>query len=233
MLLVVINLLIQTYKNNELTIKYDKLLDFIKKYEREIDNQRVMRHEMKNQLLTIKSKIIDKDDNNSVLGYIDEILADNAKEINHTVYAKLSYLPPNGLKGLFYFKINEAHDRNIKISINISKDIEKSCLSNLNSVMFNQIGKLFGILLDNAIEGAELTNEKKIGIEMYVSNDKINFVISNTYVRVEEKLISRSTKDINRGYGLLLAKAIINSSSKFELETTITEDLYIQKLIIK
>ena len=32
MLLVVINLLIQTYKNNELTIKYDKLLDFIKKY---------------------------------------------------------------------------------------------------------------------------------------------------------------------------------------------------------
>lgn len=236
LLIVIISLLIQAYRNNELTIKYDKLLEFIKKYEVEIDNQRTMRHEIKNQLLTIKSKIIDKDKNSNIINYIDEILEDNSKVINHTEYAKLNYLPPNGIKGLFYFKVSEAFDKNIDVNINISREIEKSVLSNLNSVMFNQVGKLFGILLDNAIEAAEIANDKKIGIEIYLINNEVNFIVSNTYVG--DVLSSRgifpiTTKGESRGHGLLLARAIIGSSNKFKLETTITDELYIQKLIIK
>lgn len=236
MICVLANLLVQSYRNNKLTIKYDKLLEFIKKYEVEIDNQRTMRHEIKNQLLTIKSKIIDKDKNSNIINYIDEILEDNSKVINHTEYAKLNYLPPNGIKGLFYFKVSEAFDKNIDVNINISREIEKSVLSNLNSVMFNQVGKLFGILLDNAIEAAEIANDKKIGIEIYVINNEVNFIVSNTYVG--DVLSSRgifpiTTKGESRGHGLLLARAIIGSSNKFKLETTITDELYIQKLIIK
>ena len=67
LLFIIISVLVQNYRNNELTIKYDKLLEFIKKYEVEIDNQRVMRHEVKNQLLTIKSKLIDKDKNKNII----------------------------------------------------------------------------------------------------------------------------------------------------------------------
>lgn len=235
LLSVVINLLIQSYKNNELTIKYDRLLDFIKKYEVEIDCQRTMRHELKNQLLTIKSKIIDKDNNKNIIGYIDEIIEDNNREINHTVYAKLNYLPHNGLKGLFYFKVSEAIEKGINVNINISKNISDSILSSLNSTTFNQVGKLFGILLDNSIESAEMSNDKKIGIEIYIIDEVVNFVISNTFVGnvTLGGVFTKSLKGENRGHGLLLAKAIIASNDRFHLDTTVTDKLYIQKLSIK
>lgn len=236
LLSVLSSLIIQAYKNNQLMIKYDKLLDFIKKYEIEIDNQRTMRHEIKNQLLTIKSKLIDKDENLSIINYINEIIEDNNKEINHTLYAKFNGLPSNGLKGLFYFKVSEAIDKNIDVSINISKKISGSLLNNLNSVMFNQLGKLFGILLDNAIEASDLSSEKKIGIEIYVEEDRIHFIVSNTYnLKINYRLngLFYSTKGKNRGYGLLLAKTIVNSNNRLSLNTMISDEIFTQELIIK
>jgi len=110
-LIVIISILsysfIQIYKNNQLTEEYDKLLEFIKKYEIEIDNQRILRHETKNQLLTIKSKIIDKDKNEAIINYINEIIKED-KKVKHSEYAKFKSLPSNGIKGLFYFKVSLA-----------------------------------------------------------------------------------------------------------------------------
>ena len=77
LLVVTMHLISQTYRNNSLLDKYDKLLEFIKKYETEIDNQRTVRHELKNQLLTIQSKILDNDKKENIIKYIDEILNDN------------------------------------------------------------------------------------------------------------------------------------------------------------
>lgn len=227
----------QTYKNNELAVKYDKLLDFIKKYETEIDKQRTLRHETKNQLLTIKSKLIDKDKTDNVIKYIDEIINDNDMVICHSEYSRLKYLPSNGIKGLFYFKVSEANDRKISVNINISKEIKNSYISKLSPITFNQLGKILGIFLDNAIEGVELASEKQIGIEMYCNSDEeIIVIISNTYGPVKPKkagVTVMSTKGNDRGHGLLLVRTIIASNKMFENETEITNDLYIQKLIIK
>lgn len=227
----------QTYKNNELAVKYDKLLDFIKKYETEIDKQRTLRHETKKQLLTIKSKLIDKDKTDNVIKYIDEIINDNDMVICHSEYSRLKYLPSNGIKGLFYFKVSEANDRKISVNINISKEIKNSYISKLSPITFNQLGKILGIFLDNAIEGVELASEKQIGIEMYCNNDEeIIVIISNTYGPVKPKkagVTVMSTKGNDRGHGLLLVRTIIASNKMFENETEITNDLYIQKLIIK
>ncbi len=227
----------QTYKNNELAVKYDKLLDFIKKYETEIDKQRTLRHETKNQLLTIKSKLIDKDKTDNVIKYIDEIINDNNMVICHSEYSRLKYLPSNGIKGLFYFKVSEANDRKISVNINISKEIKNSYISKLSPITFNQLGKILGIFLDNAIEGVELASEKQIGIEMYCNSDEeIIVIISNTYGPVKPKkagVTVMSTKGNDRGHGLLLVRTIIASNKMFENETEITNDLYIQKLIIK
>ena len=236
MIYIFIHILLQLYRNNELTIMYDRLLEFIKKYEVEIDNQRTMRHEIKNQLLTIKSKLTDNDSNASIINYIDEIIDDNNKIIKHSEYAKFNYLPPNGIKGLFYFKTSEAISKGIDVSVNIAKDVNDSNLSKLSASMFNQVGKIIGIFLDNAIEGAELADKKKISIEIYVYDNKVAIIIANTYKRIIKNyfgLFPRSTKGENRGHGLLLANAIVSSNMRLKLETTITDLLYIQKLIIK
>lgn len=229
--LVIGNSFMQTYKNNQLMLQYDNLLSFIKKYETEIDNQRTMRHETKNQLLTIKSKIIDKEKPTEIVDYIDTILNDDRK-INHTEYAKLKYLPSNGLKGLFYFKMITAEEKGIHVEVSIAKGIEDGFLSKLDTNNFNQIGKVLGVYLDNAIESAELTEKKSLCIEAFTKTDEVIFVISNTY-DPNVKKIGRSTKGLGRGYGLLLANGIISNNSRLSSSTEVTPEVYIKKLSIK
>lgn len=229
--LVIGNSFMQAYKNNQLMLQYDNLLSFIKKYETEIDNQRTMRHETKNQLLTIKSKIIDKEKPTEIVDYIDTILNDDRK-INHTEYAKLKYLPSNGLKGLFYFKMITAEEKGIHVEVSIAKGIEDGFLSKLDTNNFNQIGKVLGVYLDNAIESAELTEKKSLCIEAFTKTDEVIFVISNTY-DPNVKKIGRSTKGLGRGYGLLLANGIISNNSRLSSSTEVTPEVYIKKLSIK
>lgn len=224
----------QSYKHHELTLKYDKLLEFIKKYELEIDKQRILRHETRNQFVIIKSKIIDKDKESNIIEYINEIIEDNNQKINNSEYSKLGYLPSNGIKGLFYFKVSEASEKGIDIKINISKQMEQSFLNNLSALSFNQVGKVLGIFLDNAIEGALSSDDKQLGIEVYCEDDEATFIISNTYLAANTVSTNRrSTKGINRGHGLLLAEQIINLNTKLSNETTVTESVYVQKLTIK
>lgn len=224
----------QSYKHHELTLKYDKLLEFIKKYELEIDKQRTLRHETRNQFVIIKSKIIDKDKESNIIEYINEIIEDNNQKINNSEYSKLGYLPSNGIKGLFYFKVSEASDKGIDIKINISKQMEQSFLNNLSALSFNQVGKVLGIFLDNAIEGALSSDDKQLGIEVYCEDYEATFIISNTYLAANTVSTNRrSTKGINRGHGLLLAEQIINLNPKLSNETTVTESVYVQKLTIK
>ncbi len=231
LVLVIGNSFMQAYKNNQLILQYDNLLSFIKKYETEIDNQRTMRHETKNQLLTIKSKIIDKEKPTAIVDYIDTILNDGRK-INHAEYAKLKYLPSNGLKGLFYFKMITAEEKGIHVEVSIAKGIEDGFLSKLDTNNFNQIGKVLGVYLDNAIESAEITKKKSLCIEAFTKTDEVIFVISNTY-DPNVKKIGRSTKGVGRGYGLLLANSIISNNSRLSSSTEVTPEVYIKKLSIK
>lgn len=231
LVLVIGNSFMQAYKNNQLMLQYDNLLSFIKKYETEIDNQRTLRHETKNQLLTIKSKIIDKEKPTAIVDYIDTILNDGRK-INHAEYAKLKYLPSNGLKGLFYFKMITAEEKNIHVEVSIAKGIEDGFLSKLDTNNFNQIGKVLGVYLDNAIESAEITKKKSLCIEAFTKTDEVIFVISNTY-DPNVKKIGRSTKGVGRGYGLLLANSIISNNSRLSSSTEVTPEVYIKKLSIK
>ena len=53
---VLFSLIKQTMENNRLTKEYEQLLDFMTTYEEEIENQRIFRHETKNEFLTIRAK---------------------------------------------------------------------------------------------------------------------------------------------------------------------------------
>ena len=229
--IILLNSFIQEYKNSQLTLEYDNLLEFIKKYEVEIDSQRILRHESKNQLLIIKSKIIDNDTNEAIIDYIDEVLNDY-RRVNQIEYAKFAYLPSNGIKGLFYFKVATAQEKNIRVELNISNKIEESFLDKLSSNTFNQLGKILGVFLDNAIEGAETSQKKAMVIEIIMKGNDVLFVISNSFnSRLKEN--DKSTKGVGRGYGLLLVNSILISNKKFETDTEIIDDFYVKKLLVK
>ena len=223
--------------DNEIVLKkYDELLDIMKNYESDIEEQRTLIHETKNELMTIKCKINDKEKESTIIEYIDSILGDKVSS-NMSKYSKFKYLPSNGLKGFFYYKFIEAEQKGINVSINISKKIENSFLKNLDTKHFKELVRVIGVYLDNAIEASLKSKDKKLGIEVYLINNCAKIIISNTFesdINFDKVGKERySTKGKNRGHGLLLVKKILHENDLFEAQNTITDKLYIQELKVK
>lgn len=226
----------QKIENEAISKKYDELLNIMKNYEDDIEEQRTMIHETRNELMTIKCKIEDKSEVEEVIEYIDSIL-DDKKSSNMSKYSKFKYLPSNGIKGFFYYKFMEAEKREIKVSVNISKKIEDSFLRDLDTKLFKDLVRMIGVYLDNAIEASYESKDKKLGIEIYLIKGDIEIIISNTFeneVNIEKLGKEKfTTKGKNHGHGLLLVKHILRNNTIFEANNEIVNTLYVQKIKIK
>ena len=226
----------QKIDNNNISKKYDELLDIMKNYESDIEDQRTFIHETKNELSTIRGKIEDKEPENVIIEYIDSIIGDKVSS-DMSKYSKFKYLPSNGLKGFFYYKVTEAERKGINVSINIAKQIENSLLAKLDTKNFKDLARIIGVYLDNAIEASTISKDKKLGIEIYIIKDSIEIIISNTYDNEinKDKICNEqfSTKGKNRGHGLLLVKRILNENKMFSSKSEINNNLFIQRISIK
>ena len=235
--IVLFSLIRQTMINNKITNDYDKLLEFMKTYEEEIENQRTLRHETKNEFLAIRSKICDKEKEKTIIDYIDEILGDTYS-VKNEKYAKFGYLPANGVKGLCYFKTQKAEEQGMSVSINISKKIQSSTICNLNTKEQRDFAKILGVFIDNAIEASAESKDKELGIEAYSNLDnEFRMIISNTYNNeIDEEKIGKenfTTKGKNRGHGLLLVNQLVKKNNIFDTKREIKNNIYSQTIIVK
>ncbi len=232
-IIILFSLYKQRMDNENVSKKYDGLLDVMKNYESDIEEQRTLRHETKNEFATIKCKLQDKEDNGSIIEYIDSVIGDKGK-VSTTKYSKFKYLPSNGLKGFFYYKFLEAENKGISVSVNISKQIENSFLKDVDTKDFKDLARIIGVYLDNAIEASFTSKDKKLGIEMYLINEKVEIIITNTFnneINLDKiGKESFSTKGKNRGHGLLLVKKILSENNMFEAKNEIRNNIYIQTL---
>lgn len=226
----------QKIENEKISKKYDELLDVMKSYESDIEEQRTLRHETKNEFATIKCKLQDKEDNKTIIEYIDSVIGEKEKA-GSTKYSKFKYLPSNRLKGFFYYKFIEAEKKGISVSVNISKQIENSFLKDIETKDFKDLARIIGVYLDNAIEASSTSEDKKLGIEMYLIKEKIEIIITNTFnneINLDKiGKESFSTKGKHRGHGLLLVNKILSENNKFEAKNEIRGNIYIQSLKIK
>lgn len=234
LIVILVTLLRQKIDNENMFKKYDDLLTIMKNYESDIEEQRTINHESKNELLTIRSKLSEENDK-ELCSYIDSIIGDK-KSVKSAKFSKFKYLPSNGLKGFFDYKFIEAEKRGIKVSLNISKLVENSYLGDMKTKDFKDLTRIIGVYLDNAIEAASTSKDKKLGIEIYEVKGIIQIIISNTYDNaIEKDKVGNerySTKGKNRGHGLLLVKRILNENNRITSETKITDSLYIQTIKI-
>lgn len=207
----------------------------MKNYESDIEEQRTLRHETKNEFATIKCKLQDKEDNKTIIEYIDSVIGEKEKA-GSTNYSKFKYLPSNGLKGFFYYKCTEAEKKGISVSVNISKQIENSFLMDIETKDFKDLARIIGVYLDNAIEASSTSEDKKLGIEMYLIKEKIEIIITNTFnneINLDKiGKESFSTKGKHRGHGLLLVNKILSENNMFEAKNEIRGNIYIQSLKI-
>ena len=235
LIMILLYLFKQKIDNDLVVKKYDELLDIMRTYEEDIEQQRTLLHETKNECATIKCKINDNENKEKIIKYIDSVTGDKVNS-NMSKYSKFKYLPSNGIKGFFYYKFMEAERKGIEVSVNISKQIEKSYIGKMDTKTFKDLIRVIGVYLDNAIEASHESKDKKLGIEMYLINKNIKIIISNTYSnKIEQNKIGKenySTKGKNRGYGLLLVNKILKDNDRFYSRSKITEELFIQETTI-
>lgn len=209
----------------------ETLLEFISKYEKIIDENRINKHEMLNNLIILRS-FEDKntEEYNKVL---DDLIVtyDNNSDACVKNISKL----PTGLKGILYYKINDMRNKNINLNVNISKRVS-SPLEKLPSDEYVILSRIIGIVMDNALEASIKSKEKFVMIEVFEQNDNVMIIIENSYnnkVDVNDlKKKNFSTKGKSRGLGLYIANMLLKKSKHIEM-TQHAEELFITKLTIK
>lgn len=209
----------------------ETLLEFISKYEKIIDENRINKHEMLNNLIILRSfKDKNTEEYNKVL---DDLIVtyDNNSDACIKNISKLT----TGLKGILYYKINDMRNKNINLNVNISKRVS-SPLEKLPLDEYVILSRIIGIVMDNALEASIKSKEKFVMIEVFEQNDNVIIIIENSYnnkVNINDlKKKNFSTKGKSRGLGLYIANMLLKKSKHIEM-TQHAEELFITKLTIK
>ena len=201
-----------TYKVNRLQITQRELETanlYNSTLSKLVDSNRAFRHDLNNIINSIGGFIELNDMNGLKKYYKSGLLPEIQKSQN------LSLLNPDVINspplfGLFLAKYNYANTLGVKIELNSFFDY-----STINMNIFDFV-KIFGILLDNAIEAASICDNKLVSIHITIDfyNRKQVFKISNTYSNKDidtNKIFEKdfSTKEIKSGFGLWEVKQLL------------------------
>ena len=232
-------IIIYSFKNKNKYIKvfdkYNTTLNTLKEYEDILDRYRVLNHENKNQLLTIRNMI--PKNNKKVINYIDAEVENKLKDSDKAMF-EVTKIPSGGLRGLVYSKILLMKELNINYELEISKDIKTANLiRSIDDSTMLDVCKIIGVYLDNAIDATKKLKEKYINIEMYLEGKSLVISISNNYegyIDIESiEKMGNTTKGNGHGYGLALTRKIIDENNKLFNEKSISKESFAQMLKIK
>lgn len=182
----------------------------------------------------------------AILGYIAINDSEGAKNycqnlvIGFNDINILSILSPKvidepAIYGVVVNKILLARDKNMTLSLDINTSV-----SEINFPKF-ELSRILGILLDNAIEAGEQTEEKKLTLNMHHDYNRnvdiivISNSIEDTNMNVD-KIFEKnySTKEKPSGFGLYEVSKFLKYNPQAYIVTTIdkTEKLFTQTLTI-
>lgn len=215
---------------NRLNKEFNFFIEYVTTLEDWIDTECLNNHEYKNDLAILRTKVTNKE----AIKFIDKKLTDKLK-VDDRWINELKNVPKGGLKGLIYYKIILAHNQKINISINVSSKAT-SALRSLKKDDIKDLCHLVGIFFDNALDAAIMTRKKAVALEVYLLNNKLNIVISNTYKdKIDLDRFGKhgfSSKGTGHGNGLYFAKKIIDNNPRISQNRRIVKDLYVQRITL-
>lgn len=217
------------FKANKEVEKTEALLNFITKYEKIIEKDRINRHEILNNLLILKSMEIDTQEYKQLLDDLIKTYSNNKNTIKNI------HKLPSGLKGILYYKLYGLEEDGFTINVNISNKLEKN-LKTLNNKEFIILCKVVNIALDNAIEAASVCKDKILNVDIYSDNKKYMISIENTFKnKIDINKIDKkyySTKGKNRGLGLYIVKSLLNENHNIKFEQKIENKFFITNIYV-
>ena len=228
---IIVRLFKERDRNYIINKENDVLKSSLTDYEKLYEKQRIDNHENRNQLLVIRSMVNSR--NKKLINYIDQITDIESKD-NKNHIEQLRKLPSNGIRGLINFKIIEMEENRINFNLYISNKVNYKKLSMINDEVNFEICKLLGIYLDNAIQCVKELKERVIDINIYEEEESICFDIANNFDnKIELDKINKegySTKGKGHGYGLSIAKKVLENSKFIKNETIVSGNVFRQKI---
>lgn len=208
---------------------YDTIYNYISNVEKVAGQLKKQEHEHDNQLIAIKAFAQEKK-SEEIINFIDNILKNKIKN-KISANVGLDKIQDSILKTLLVHKINSATGFGLRVEAFIRKEILP-----VNNISPKDMANIIGIIMDNAIEGANESEEKYISILIDEDEDseELNITISNTYNEIPKIYeAGTSTKGEYRGNGLSILEDIEEENEKIKISTELTEELFIQDIFIK
>ena len=193
------------------------------------DNVRCFKHDFNNIIQSIGGYIA-LNDMNGLEKYYKELFED-CKETNNLSILNPETINNPSIYSILANKYFRASEKGITMTFDIFTD-----LSNINFNIY-ELTRILGILLDNAIEAAQFTQEKFIEVEFKADSKKQLFIIRNSCddnnistTQIFEK--GYSTKENNSGIGLWKVHNILSKRENADLFTTVHDNIFSQQLEI-
>lgn len=231
----IIGYLREKANNGKLIVQYDNMLEYVKTYEKLLNEKAKTLHEHKNQLIILKDMI--STTNKKAIRYIDELLDIQSTSTDLEWLNEFSYIQQTGIKGLLHYKISQMKQQNIMTYIHIDEQLAQKSKWKICEKYLTDVSRIIGVYIDNAIEAAMTATKKYIIIDIELQDEDIVFSFSNTFsgqIDINKIDIEGfSTKGKNKGYGLALVKDILRKNKYLEQKREMNGIYYVQKLIIK
>lgn len=229
----VLSLFLEKMKTQEYIQTYQKIVEYSEFTEGLLTEYKSFIHEYKNKLIIIKG--LAEENPKELQEYINSILNEKISNNYHWLM-DIKNIPIPGIKGLVNYKLLKMKELNIEAEVYVSEEVASLNKNQLDIKEKNNLYTIMGVILDNAIEASIESDEKMISLQFFKEDDDINIILANTFKSInldqlEEK--GYSSKGKNRGIGLYLVKEILKHSKNIAKETSIRNNFFVQKIIIK
>ncbi|MBP2099617.1 GHKL domain-containing protein [Enterococcus rivorum] len=222
---------IQELKENQL----HDLNAYVQQVEAMYDEIRSFKHDYHNVLISLNESIKTKDLTVIEHAYkqvlIKEGIALQEEQYSLTKLNNLKTLP---IKGVFSTHIINAWQKKIKVHFEVEDVIQDEPIEILDYI------RITSILLDNAIEAAEITRDPFLTIVFLMNHNRKEkrIIIENSYENEQldtRKLFQKgySTKGGDHGTGLATVEKILKEYPHISLQTEVEPFLFRQTLIIR
>lgn len=212
--------------------KYNEVMEYVTRYEKIINEQGKKNHEYNNQLMVLKG-YLDKPDR--LKDYLELIIGEHKTEQNYTV-KQLGFLPDGGIKGLLYHKLSKMEEEGIKSYLYVDQGMQELSEDIFDIKTCQDITKILGVFIDNAIDASSKADQKEIEIDFKVQKDCLIISVANTYDnKTDVNKIGKkgySTKGAGHGFGLSIVKDISKNNPNIESFSDVSDSKFKQTVLI-
>ena len=224
---------LQANKKLELQAReQENLTHYMAQLENHYQDIRRFKHDYLNILSTITG-YIQENDMDKLRNYFDSsIVTSSSILVNQDdTLARLSLIKVTEIKGLLYTKMVQAMNRQLDVSFELTQEITELSTDLLT------LSRVLGIFLDNAIEAASETKQKRFHIAIVCKAHSVIFHIENStnplLFPLEELFKpSISSKEAHSGLGLPTANMLIANAPELTSNTICENGLFKQILVV-